>query len=610
MSSNSFFYKFFDKIDLIIAFILLITGLFFSFFQLIKNSSPSVPILFIIFSILYVIFRNEKLDINSIQLKFKYYKLNEIFFVICFISFIGLFYLFNYPFPLVNLLLLATLIGLSILISIFTKSNNSWTILIKIILLTVLIRASIFYAFPVPYGVDPTFHIVFAQNIANSGHLPLTDESYSYYPLYHIILALLNELTKLSFYNLSFIIGIIQLTIVFPVIFIIGKKVCNEEIALLAVFIFGISGSVIMGYLIPNMFGLAIFALLFYIIFNQRNIIFASLFLICSLSLNLIHPYPAINLILMMLTLFITIKFMDYLQIDYSYKSVYIKLESILIVIVLFLTNALVWGYNPFLRTAILNSFAKEKSFDISGSVANLSLVNVYNDLNYIFLGLAIFSSLYWISSKKRDGNKIFLGFLTLVMIGVYVAIYGLGLSFIPLPYRMLPFLFIPISILAAQAIFYIHNILNNRISNGKGITIFIIILITSLSFVSFTSVNVYPDFELYHGELGYTNSLSTSEIAVLPFLGNFTNSNANYDGYYKQYILNANISAPYPSDNSQKVNMMVLRKYFLENSYLRGLSNFPKINGTISQNKYESIEGIENWNIIYNNGGLWVYDK
>ncbi len=609
MSSNYYIRKVFNKIDIILAYTLLIMGLIFSSFQLLRNSSPSIPIFFIIFSILYIKFRNE-INESNIHLNFKNYKLNEIFFIICFISFIWILFKFNYPFPLVNLLLLATLIALSILISIFTKSNNAWILLMKITLLTVLIRASIFYAFPIAYGVDPTFHIVFAQNIANSGHLPLTEQSYSYYPLYHILLASLNELTSLSFYNISFILGIIQLIVIFPVIFLIGKKVCNEEIALLSTFIYGTAGSVIMGYLIPNMFGLAIFALLFYIIFNQRNIIFAILFLICSVSLILIHPYPAINLMLLMITLYITIKFMDYLQIDYSYKSIYIKFESILIVVILFLTNALVWGYNPFLRDAILNSFSQENSFDLTSSIANLSFANVYNDLNYVFLGFAIFSSLYWISAKKRDGNKIFLGFLALVMIGTYLSIYALNISFIPLPYRMYPFLFIPISILAAQSIFYIHNIIKNRISNEKNITIVIIILLTSMSFISFTSVNVFPDFGLYSGDLGYRSSLTTSEVAVLPFLANFSNLNANYDQYYRQYILNSNATSPYPNNNIQKDNIIVLREYFLQNSYLRSLSNFPKISGTISQSKYESVEGIGNWSTIYDDGHVWVYKK
>lgn len=586
-------------------------GILFTLIQFIKSSNPTLPIFVSIFSALYLCFKDKLINTPTLEIATSksFVLANNILFFILLTLFIMYIYYFEYPFDYFYYFIL-TLLASSIIVSILTSSNK-WFLIFKIILLTTIIRASIFYAFPSIYGVDSIFHARFAEEISLLNHLPYSGEfdSYSYYPMYHLLLTSVNYVANIHYKDIMFLLGIIQLLTIAPVIYIIGKRVADEKVGFFAVFFFCTLGSVIVNYLIPNMFALAIFAILFLLILSHRTLINGILFLVCSFVLVLTHPYPPLNLLIMMVALFFSYLVLRSGELNLKVTDFYIKIESILMVMVLFVANGLIWGSNPFISKIILSSFSREKSFDIAASIGKLSYLTIYNDLSSILIGMAIFAILFWINIKRSNVNKFFLASLSLMMIGFFLAIHAFSVSIIPLPYRMLPFIYLPASILAAQGLLYLYGILTSKFSIEKSKTS-IILITTLIFFFSLSSATVSPDFNIYSGNYGYRNSLDSQEFAVFNFLETSPESRAMYDSYYNIFIEYSGCSESLPRFHASKNNLTVLREYFLENSQLRSSSKFPKSDGILSLSEYHSLAGNGNWNELYENGEVWVFGR
>lgn len=611
---NKFFINRLNNLDLSFAYIILTFGIIFSLFQIYRESSPAFPLFFIVFSVIYIISRNK---INNVTLNFEHIKfyslLNDIIFVLLFICMIFSIFSFINPFPITFYLILSLMV-VSIALSIFLEENNLKTLL-KIIILNSLIRASIFFAFSTPYGIDPNFHLNFVNTLVETGQIPHTGyfDGYYYYPIYHLLLAVLNYLTLIPLKSLLFVVGIIQISIVTLIIYLTGNKIANKEIGLLASLIFCTASPVIMEYLIPNMFALAPFAVLFYILIFKNNIASKIIFLILLISLTVTHAYPVIILAFVMVVSLFILVFLDIFKIGHIKKNILnITNTAILLSLALFLGHSLVWGQNPFLRDVIINTFVKENTIDVVSTIATFSFSSFYNDLSSLIIGFAILGSLFWIKNRKEH-VKLYFSLLTLVLIGIYLGIHALGLSFIPLPYRMLPFIYIPVSILAAQGIFYIYEILVRTSSSINFSKVMSIIIITVIFGFSITSVEVNPDMGLYGGEISFTPALTTSELAGLAFTLNFPSSNASYDFFEEYYIEFSGTFKNYPRSDYQDADLLVLRSYYLENAQLRektGDVALKNIAGNIPLPTYENIKKLNNWDILYENGNTLIYKK
>ena len=78
--------------------------------------------------------------------------------------------------------------------------SRVWPILLKIVLLSVSIRAGIFYVFPSLSGAAAFFHASQAQYIADTGFIPPFEHAliYAAYPVFHTAVAMTQVLTSLG----------------------------------------------------------------------------------------------------------------------------------------------------------------------------------------------------------------------------------------------------------------------------------------------------------------------------------------------------------------------------------------------------------------------------
>ena len=131
----------------------------------------------------------------------------------------------------------ATLLGLEILASKFKDNFNVFTIISKILFISLILRASAYFISPYPIGSDPWAHARYIENFLSFHHLMVTPDMkdyYCYYPLAHLLACAANLIGNISIKESMFIIGaVLALSTIF-VYLIVGKITNNTNLALLA----------------------------------------------------------------------------------------------------------------------------------------------------------------------------------------------------------------------------------------------------------------------------------------------------------------------------------------------------------------------------------------
>lgn len=617
------------KIDIWIAYSFIVFGIFFFILFLLQNFdvSKSILILFIIlFSTIYILQKNKIIEDLNIAIKHSFKVINEIFFVISFIGIIWILSIYNYPYPIYYFLLIS-MTGISIIISIFftyeKNLSNDLFILFKIIILGLTIRQGIFYEFPHIYGIDPIFHGRFAEKIIYSSHIPNTGEFYNYqfYPIYHLVVSITKTISSLSIRDALFIsIGSIQVIITTLFIYLIGKIVVNQKIGLIASFIFcNLPYVISYGFsLIPNMFGIVIFVLLLYLYIDYKNIIFSPLvyfiFILVQISLILTHLYLPFLFLLILFGIYFVNKYYGKIFLSKnkmeSIKNIFPSFTMIVLFALMFI------GYTIFVSISgtfwnILTELIYEREFvNIINIVNNRNLISlIFNNVfYYLIIGFSIFGILAWLNIKRRNKKRVMIIVIFFVLYSLII--FGGVSSLIFLPYRIWIFVYIPISLLTAQGIIYLYRSIIKKAE--KKYVLIPIILISLIFFFSIASSTTNPGDGLYPEEIGYRQALTQSELSGLTYLINRSDGNFETDYYYENYVKYNGYLIEYENMTSAANKKTILiRRYFLKNSALRELSDFPKTKKVkISRSDYEEIRDINSWNIIYDNGNAYVYNN
>ena len=144
-----------------------------------------------------------------------------------------------YSRPVLFLVLASVLAALiAIEIAITADSRHVPSVLFKIIVLGILIRASAYFEFPSTISVDPYYHVGFIQFVLDHGYIPAHAAPYDLLeypslPIFHMLVAAVSLITGLSVFNSYFFVGVIEcISVVF--IFLIGRAVLNVRSGLLA----------------------------------------------------------------------------------------------------------------------------------------------------------------------------------------------------------------------------------------------------------------------------------------------------------------------------------------------------------------------------------------
>jgi len=314
-----FFSKDFDKLLAIVALILSALG-FLVLIVFSSNISSIIIVGFLVASfIAYLYFRpkiqfQKGLLVHSIDITDAgIITINLCFILILFLSILLIVYRPEpYTRPIAFFVLSSILAGLLALeiISSENKLITTYSLLIKIIILGILLRWISLIIFPGPVWFDPWYHENIVSQILSSSHIPETGlQSYEKLPIYHLLISSIILFTGLNF-KAAFLIFICPIEVILQVllIFMIGNKLfLGNKISLFASLLLIVSDYNIENGIIeyPNGFAIIFILAIVYIILKSQITTSARwimINIIIMLMVILTHTLAAMAIAIMILS--------------------------------------------------------------------------------------------------------------------------------------------------------------------------------------------------------------------------------------------------------------------------------------------------------------------
>jgi hypothetical protein len=236
------------NLDLLFSIFIILIGsiiLYLSLFEGIGQQGMAAA--FILGGIVYLIKRDDLLNINNDRaraikhLKFDIFNMLFIFNIIILLYF-SLFFLYNRSFYFFIILTFAyTLICIEI---IYKHKIKSYNIITKILILSLCFKIGNFYLFPSILGTDTLTHLILSQSIIKNFIIKIEfyDPQYIYTPLFHLLVSISTILLNVDIKTgllLSFIIPFSFITTI--IFYFFMSKIFNIKVALIGSVLINVS---------------------------------------------------------------------------------------------------------------------------------------------------------------------------------------------------------------------------------------------------------------------------------------------------------------------------------------------------------------------------------
>ncbi|MCJ7445195.1 MAG: hypothetical protein MUO26_11845 [Methanotrichaceae archaeon] len=624
------------NLDLFLAISAIFLGIFVIYISFAADMGQElVGFTILISSFIYITLRNKfkkiRLDPINHSRKFKL-SLNIIFFTIYAVS-IWLLYTELYSRHISYFILIFILIiTLSIEIVFLNKLDTIWIILLKIILLSINIRAGLYYEYPSLMGYDAYYHARIAMLITEFGKIPPLElaEKYANYPIMHLLISINQIIMQMDIKNSIFLSIALPIIICSIFIYCIGKSLLDARIGLLAVLLINITNLHIVrgaANITPDSLALCYFLILLFLLFKERNMASSLIILFITSIIILTHQLSSFVILFIIILLYLSKFFIRFI---YNFKNFYPPMNIEYFYILLFLCALQAYWMNTDVRPGL--TFFE---WVLRPAIAMLETGGEYNpqvlltgpeyvrpmfetvliQLCYLLIPFLTIGGVFLSILKKQ--KELALSFVIPIL---FILIYGIPLLGIRnlLTSRWEPFLSIIATLIISQYIIYLIFLSNKRISK-VAITCIISFVIAFLMLITpainkdtmiISNINNTVSSQFTNGEIYAARRIA--DVSIYPILldnlyissflfYNTTNKKLNFTSFDKDLILN--------NDHNIYDTLIILRnsmKYnpiCVKNSSLYG----DAINMYVPQEFFNKFDN-NNYNMIYYNGNVSAY--
>lgn len=402
------------------------------------------------------------------------------------------------------------LLGLEILSSKFKDNFSIFSMMFKILLISLIIRASAYFISPYPIGSDPWGHADLIKSFLHFHNLTVTPEwpqnqynfYYTQYPLAHLYVCTANLIGNISVKESMFVVGVVlALSTIF--VYLIVKEITNNiNLALLSMLLlsfadFHIQWSI---EIIAMSFGIVIYTILIYLILKTRGkhqLLYTCLSIPFLFVIVWTHTVSAFIAMISVISLYLGAFVYKSIYREHNYKELLVSLTFCMILAVMMILHWMDPNY-PFIESitrGLVNSLVKEAEF--LGRLPSIlqqqweSLLNILGFLIYIFFG--IIGSLYCLSRKYADKTKVALVFMLIVLYFMFFAFPVMGMRNV-MPYRWPAFIYVSFVLFVGIGLTGFLSLLKSK----KQVISFALIVLFSTSFLMITTFASDMDSPVY----------------------------------------------------------------------------------------------------------------
>lgn len=478
-------------------------------------------------------------------------------------------------------------------------------IFIQILLLGGIIRFSSYAINHYIVGPDSYWHYNKITEILNIGHLDILAGWYYYYPTYHLMNLTSGALIGFS-ENLFSILSLISSTLILVFIYLIGCKIADERVGLMAALFATISTPLLFASMIPThqSIGFLFLSIIIYILveFNKperrKNLSKVwIIFIFIALSIFFIHPATSITLILILVSNFLIEKVKK--------KGNFAPMSSYAMGFV---------SYIIFVNYSLFKTLVK--SLFIPGETQTIPTVELqttyFNNIEYLqyafayigftsFVLFGIYGILKWLKSPSNEKLFIIISLFFLHLLPLFSLV---GESSSLDPGRMLLPVYLLLVFPAAYAWINIFKSSGNHVSK-------LIVFILSAFIIAFFSTSSYitwDDNEIFNDQIAISGGHLTQSAAYShAYLSKIrSGSTLHIDGRSGVYLVSAD-RGPFTLPNINREDLGF--DSFQDNGYF--FINKPILEQNVWKSENDrkfSLKKADVTNNLYDNGNVEIF--
>lgn len=459
--------------------------------------------------------------------------------------------------PLILFILIPILAGLVALQILNADSKNYWMIFIGILLLSLAIRAGIYYNFPSLMGYDQYAHANIIEQVTLLGAVPSFDIAgkYCLYPLFHIFVSTFQTIAGTSIKDSIFLsIGLVNIIISILFFILFGNILGRPKLGLLVALIFNVTNYSIEAGLTnvtPGSLAICYFFVILYVVLssNDRNVtILCGLSTVMIFAIILTHQLSGFVIYICLLSMYASRIYWN------TFSEHHRRTGFTLILLIFTVTMTYYWIITPMYEgtsffesslSPIIHTLTSEENYfgvevAVSGAYDNLSYILAEIGY-YLLLFFAIGGVYCWSNTRIYQHLSIVFPAIFLFML-----IYGssaIGIRTI-LPGRWYFIFTIFLSMLAAVYVLWILS----KIKSGIFAQAVLFSMIGVLTFFMISAPFINDDNPIYAKEKTVRSQFTSSEIQALNKINNvytgLLRTDFSYSGcLFRQYAVIPEVS-------------------------------------------------------------------